>query len=194
MKKPRPINCTVDGCTNKNKALGLCVKHWWRMRYHGDVNYMNHFKGPCAVSNCQDPAGHKGLCRNHVQQKDNKLKRDSGYKKKFESTIEQRYKQTKRSVISSGKAFDVTFAHCKELMLKNKCIYCSGKLPATRVGLDRINNSLGYTDDNVQACCYTCNRVKSDIFTHEEFKIISSTDAYNSMLLRGKKIKYGENK
>ena len=28
--------CSIDGCENKHNALGLCVKHYTRLRSHGD--------------------------------------------------------------------------------------------------------------------------------------------------------------
>ena len=45
------------------------------------------------------------------------------------------------------------------------CVYCgdSGK-----VGLDRINNEKGYTEENSAPCCKTCNFMKKAM-TKEEF-------------------------
>ena len=65
-----------------------------------------------------------------------------------------------------------------------KCDYCgipqdyiekvglytsAGKL-CRCLGIDRKDSSLSYTLDNMILCCLACNRVKSDVFTYEEFK------------------------
>ncbi len=46
------------------------------------------------------------------------------------------------------------------------CTYC-GK--DTGQGIDRIDSNRGYTDDNVCACCKTCNYMKRDL-SLEDFK------------------------
>lgn len=43
---------------------------------------------------------------------------------------------------------------------RQSCVYCGS--PITYVGLDRIDNSQGYTKSNVCACCSTCNYMRSD--------------------------------
>jgi hypothetical protein len=61
---------------------------------------------------------------------------------------------------------------------EKSCTYC-GQEPAQRFnkgkllynGIDRINNSLGYTQENTTACCGKCNRMKytlnlSDFLEH----------------------------
>lgn len=48
------------------------------------------------------------------------------------------------------------------------CTYCGGPLPETGSGLDRLDNKRGYEPDNVVPCCTICNRVRNDVFTHEE--------------------------
>ena len=47
-------------------------------------------------------------------------------------------------------------------IVRSSCVYC-GLTPAK--GIDRIDSALGYETGNVQACCWTCNRAKSDLPT-----------------------------
>lgn len=68
-------------------------------------------------------------------------------------------------------------------IIKNSsCHYCSKELtfnPYTRnenqeyvsraYQLDRKDNNLGYLKDNIVPCCWNCNRMKSDIYTYEDF-------------------------
>lgn len=60
-----------------------------------------------------------------------------------------------------------------DALIKNNCHYC-GKPPISFTkrgmsgelicnGVDRLNNSLGYFELNVVACCALCNRLKSDM-------------------------------
>lgn len=39
------------------------------------------------------------------------------------------------------------------------CFYCGDQI--TTVGIDRIDNAIGYTMNNCVACCWECNRIKS---------------------------------
>ena len=78
-----------------------------------------------------------------------------------------------------GLEFELTKDQVRELTAQN-CHYC-GALPTqiTRRGrsggkyiyngLDRKNNSLGYTIDNVVPCCKTCNYAKNKM-DYEEFR------------------------
>ena len=47
------------------------------------------------------------------------------------------------------------------------CYYC-GKFPNKVNGIDRVNNSVGYTYDNCVPCCKRCNYLKNKT-TQEEF-------------------------
>jgi hypothetical protein len=51
------------------------------------------------------------------------------------------------------------------------CHYCGGSLCKSGVGLDRLDNSNGYTLTNVVPCCGVCNVWRADHFTPEEVKV-----------------------
>lgn len=56
----------------------------------------------------------------------------------------------------------------------NHCTYCNSVINWNtknndRYNLDRMDNSKGYTKDNLTVCCWICNNTKSNRFTHEEF-------------------------
>ena len=53
--------------------------------------------------------------------------------------------------------------------IAKSCTYCGDE---TKMGFDRINNSIGHIKSNVVPCCYDCNVARSDNFTHEEMKEI----------------------
>ena len=64
-----------------------------------------------------------------------------------------------------------------EKLTTSNCVYC-GITPCqfqTRFsdfkynGIDRVDNTLGYTEDNCVTCCKICNRMK-DTLTVEDFK------------------------
>lgn len=80
----------------------------------------------------------------------------------------------------------ITYNEFIEIIKDSKCHYCEKELlfnPYTRdensnyvsraYQLDRKNNNLGYIVDNVVPCCWNCNRIKSDIYTYDEFLLLS---------------------
>lgn len=73
-----------------------------------------------------------------------------------------------------GHTDTMTFDQYISLVSNASCIYCAGTLPEQGVGLDRIDNALGYTFDNSVPCCTLCNLARGDRFTHAEFKIVAA--------------------
>jgi hypothetical protein len=84
------------------------------------------------------------------------------------------------------KFIDLSYDEFMDLIKDKKCHYCNKKLefsPHTRdknsnytsraYQLDRKDNTKGYVKDNLVTCCWDCNRIKSDIYTYEEFIIIA---------------------
>jgi hypothetical protein len=76
-----------------------------------------------------------------------------------------------------GIPFELEDAHVHSLLSGN-CHYCGIGPSALRVsrngldtmmhnGIDRVDNSLGYSRDNVVTCCRTCNFAKRDMSTDE---------------------------
>ena len=86
-------------------------------------------------------------------------------KKRYQQTYKGVYWNYKGNAKHSGFEFNLTMQDFKNFESKN-CFYCGEKL--TRVGLDRKDNSKGYTLDNVNPCCSTCNYMRR-IQTQEEF-------------------------
>lgn len=68
-----------------------------------------------------------------------------------------------------GKSWELTHQEAFDL-IKSNCTYCGHKpnWPDSRVGIDRVNNHIGYTPSNTVPCCFTCNSAKGDK-THVEF-------------------------
>lgn len=98
-----------------------------------------------------------------------------------ETVLQNRRKQAKYKRTIKGKYRSLTdTAKFRKLILtisleayisliENPCYYCGGELPSAGHGLDRIDNTLGYTIENVRPCCSNCNSAKLDL-TEIEFK------------------------
>lgn len=57
--------------------------------------------------------------------------------------------------------------YCKGPTIRDK--YKSSNRSLSGYMIDRKDNSLPYTIDNCVSCCWDCNNLKSNKFTHEEF-------------------------
>ena len=72
----------------------------------------------------------------------------------------------------------LSFEDYLQLIEGTNCSYCKRKLlPSAGGGLDRLDNSRGYTKDNVVPCCGICNIARGDNFSVEEMKILGATIA-----------------
>lgn len=82
-----------------------------------------------------------------------------------------RYKKTKKAVVRRGIEFCLSYEEYDK-KISEPCHYCEDFFPRVEagIGLDKLNNNLGYTNDNTVSCCEICNKLKNDIFTPEETK------------------------
>lgn len=96
-----------------------------------------------------------------------------------ESSLNRIYGRYKHGAIQRGYSFELTKEELRNITSKN-CHYC-GNIPSQIAkyhaqhgeyiynGIDRLNNTIGYTIDNCVPCCGTCNRAK-DIMSVDQFR------------------------
>lgn len=170
--------CSINGCDSKVLARGWCSKHLSRFYNHGDPNKTLH-KTHCTIEGCNRKHIAHGKCARHFEQE----RRKSGYHAKHIRTPKTRYTDCLRHARYKSLEWFISFEDYINL-IKQKCFYCEGPLPETKVGLDRKNNNIGYTLDNVVPCCRYCNQLKSNIFNFSEFVEFSKTDLFKIVLKR----------
>ena len=54
-----------------------------------------------------------------------------------------------------------------ERLWQQPCFYCGG--PIATIGIDRVDNSIGYMNSNIVSCCYKCNIMKNK-FSLSDFR------------------------
>lgn len=98
--------------------------------------------------------------------------------------IPSRFKKLLKTAETKNLIVTLDFISFKT-MLNRGCFYCEGTLlDNTGYNIDRKNNNLGYEIENCVPCCSICNRIKSDIFTFNEFIELSKTTAFLEMKKR----------
>ncbi|WNC72720.1 hypothetical protein RGQ13_01695 [Thalassotalea psychrophila] len=94
----------------------------------------------------------------------------------------------KRNAKERGIEFNLLESLFKRL-ISSRCYYCNTvpsqvrrhvkKGMAIKInGIDRINNNLGYTEQNSVPCCKTCNRMKSDMSLKGFYKHLHTIQKY----------------
>lgn len=94
------------------------------------------------------------------------------------ASFNETYGAYKKSATERGYTFELTKNEFKEIATK-PCIYCGDVLTNIKrpsdagkrtrngywryTGIDRYDNSIGYTLSNSVPCCRVCNRVKTDM-------------------------------
>lgn len=86
---------------------------------------------------------------------------------------------------SGAKKRNLEFSLTKEQFVticESNCHYC-GLEPKNKNGIDRVDNTKGYTLENSVPCCYQCNQAKSDRSVDEFLNWAKKV--YNNLLLQG---------
>jgi len=115
--------------------------------------------------------------------------------KRILTILNRLYYKYRHRTIKRDMQFSLTLEQFA-IIITRPCIYCGtvGSITPTDTArwkdlkvfqgfdwscntIDRINNNLGYVLDNVQACCYTCNQLKSTLsdeaFINQVYKIVA---------------------
>jgi hypothetical protein len=122
--------------------------------------------------------GYKTSIRTDAVKKNNscpkcgQIKRRSTFSNKTkESIIKSLYNSYARQATKRGYTFDITYEIFKEFIFKD-CYYCStppsntakqNYRSLTYNGIDRVDNSKGYHNDNIVPCCGECNWMKNKL-------------------------------
>lgn len=75
------------------------------------------------------------------------------------------YHTYKKQAAKRNIPFELSKETFSNIVLSKNCQYCNTPAFQTSygtlvLGIDRVDNEIGYVDDNCIPCCVTCNRLK----------------------------------
>jgi len=100
----------------------------------------------------------RSLIKNRKSRKGNPELWKEYYKKQSQSPA-GRYNAYKQNAKKRGIKFEITKEQFMEFWQK-PCSYCGNEIKT--IGIDRINNNVGYIKGNLKSCCGWCNKMKMD--------------------------------
>ena len=98
--------------------------------------------------------------------------------KKYRAKPENRFKKYKESAKSRGFAWKLSR---EQFMVhwQKPCTHCGEAIET--IGLDRVDSSKPYQVNNVEPCCSTCNRLKSDWDTKDWYAHMDKIMAFKEL-------------
>jgi len=149
--------CKIKGCGKKYYARGFCRNHY-SSQFHNIENRER-------IREVQKAS----YRRNRVK----KLASAKARWPKYKVSLAYKLVEYRGSAKRTGKDFLLTKGDFKRFW-KNPCFYCGGSVDT--IGLDRVDNDIGYIIDNVVSCCTRCNKMKKNM-EYEEFIALCRTIA-----------------
>lgn len=94
--------CTVEGCTNKHAAIGLCKKHYYakKRRESGKPERARYMENPptsCGYDSCERPYLARGYCKLHYYRARDGVPMDAPIKHRPKSDAERRQRRKERA-------------------------------------------------------------------------------------------------
>ena len=118
--------------------------------------------------------------------KERRKKQEKDYYKKNKhkwKTPKALFNQYKGGAKRRNFEFNISFSEFSSFWQK-PCIYCGNKI--NTIGLDRIDNTVGYKMNNIKSCCTQCNTAKRALPAKEWIswigKLKNQTDIRNKLL------------
>lgn len=122
--------------------------------------YMTHYNRPSKL--CKE-------CNENQRVQDNKRRdRIRNYRQERFTNIAQFFKDYVTNAVERGYIFELQYEDFNKLVL-SPCYYCKFQKDREVNGIDRVDNSKGYTKENCVPCCQVCNRMK--LIYHPSFFI-----------------------
>lgn len=92
-----------------------------------------------------------------------------------------------REVKACAKQRDILFTLTDEqtkALLIGECHYCYSSYPSSPVciGIDRVDNDVGYTSENCVTCCWTCNSMKGKLSVEQFMRHLMRIAHHNDFL------------
>jgi len=119
----------------------------------------------------QTPEGGNKNLKRHRQNYKDRLREDPSWLKdrwsQEQDNLSQRYKAYKKRAKIKSFKFELT-KEVFDALTSKTCYYCNEYTRGNFVGLDRVDNDKGYTEDNVIPCCKFCNYARRTV-SREEF-------------------------
>ncbi|APC25760.1 HNH endonuclease [Only Syngen Nebraska virus 5] len=95
------------------------------------------------------------------------------------ATIHRKYQDFKKGAERRNIPFDITEDFVGTITDK-ECFYCGEETTKMkRNGIDRLDNTLGYTEDNCVSCCGACNNMKRCLDANTFVERCSQVSLYN---------------
>ena len=116
-------------------------------------------------------------CNQSQKNQDEKRIRERNYKNEMFNNKERHYKEYINGALRRDYEFNLNFEEFSEIVDK-ECFYCHHNVSEEINGIDRVDNTKGYTNENTVSCCEICNRIKNiyhPLFFLEKCKIIATT-------------------
>lgn len=145
----------------KQKPIAPPPKLFDTYRYRGSAPKGGHQKQPhinkLAVLGGDARQREIRLSAQRAQEKRAHEKRMAAFRYRHQPAV--RYREYKRSAQKRHLNFTLTFQQCVKLF-HSPCYYCNKTYTDRLMGIDRVNNNVGYEDTNVVPSCWQCNRMK----------------------------------
>jgi len=96
---------------------------------------------------------------NQAKQDEKRKDRVRNFKNEAFKNLKRYYKDYIKSATKRGYNITLDFDRFSELV-QAACYYCGNKTAQETNGIDRLDNTVGYTKENCVSACWTCNRMK----------------------------------
>jgi len=136
----------VNFCSMKCRILNRHKKPDCICRECGEQKTPNDF-----YKDNQSPRGHVSRCK-------------KCYSSRVKTVIRLTPNHRERSIRADARKRNLPYSLTRDQFVsfwKQPCSYCGD--PIETIGLDRVDNSKGYSFDNVVSCCKVCNSMKSHL-------------------------------
>jgi hypothetical protein len=129
--------CTNPGCTRAFYAKGACKRHY-------SLRWLENRPGYSNMARAKYRNAHPDKMRANRR------------------TLSGRFSSGKTQAKQTGRNWTLSLSEYT-VLLSRPCHWCGGGLNETGSGLDRLDNSGGYTHGNVVPSCRSCNLIKGRI-------------------------------